>query len=48
MTTQSLDKNLGITTMEAALAKMTDIIKTKGGELAVKMKVHLSYVYSHF
>lgn len=38
MTSQSLDKQLGIDTMEKALEKMTEVIKSKGGDLSVKMK----------
>lgn len=39
MTAQSLEKQKGIDLMEAALAKMTEVIKSKGGDIAIKMKV---------
>lgn len=38
MTSQSLDKQLGIEAMEAALVKMSEVIKAAGGELTVKVK----------
>jgi len=39
MTAQSLEKQKGIDLMEAALVKMTEVIKSKGGDIAIKMKV---------
>jgi hypothetical protein len=39
MTAQSADRQEGIEAMESALAKMSDVIKSKGGDLVVKLKV---------
>ena len=42
MTAQSLDKQSGIELMEAALIKMAEVIKAKGGDLVIKSKVRLA------
>ena len=41
MTAHSLDRQSGIELMDLALAKMTEVVKAKGGDLIVKLKVRV-------